>query len=413
MAGVSLKCGDCGALLKSVEEAQEHAELTSHSNFSESTEAVLNLVCSSCGKPCRSKTETDLHAKRTGHAEFLDKTLEAATPISLEVPKQDTFESNDVDAASASNQPEEMVVPEVDKKLLEELETMGFSTARATRALHFSGNNSLEAAVNWVVEHENDPDSDQMPLVPANAKVDAPKPLLTPEEMKLKAQELRDRARKKKDEEEKRMEREREKERIRVGKELLEAKRIEEENERKRLLALRKAEKEEEKRAREKIRQKLEEDKAERRRKLGLPAEEPGAAKPATPAVEERKSSLPVRPATKAEQMRECLRSLKQNHRDDDAKVKRAFQTLLTYIGNVAKNPSEEKFRKIRVTNPSFQERVGAFTGGIEFLELCGFEKIDSNEFLFLPRDKVDLTVLNSAGSELDSAIKNPYFGVL
>lgn len=56
MAGVSLKCGDCGALLRSVEEAQEHAELTSHSNFSESTEAVLNLVCSTCGKPCRSKT---------------------------------------------------------------------------------------------------------------------------------------------------------------------------------------------------------------------------------------------------------------------------------------------------------------------------------------------------------------------
>ncbi|KAI9115125.1 hypothetical protein K1719_014138 [Acacia pycnantha] len=29
MAGVSLQCGDCGALLRSVEEAQEHAELTS------------------------------------------------------------------------------------------------------------------------------------------------------------------------------------------------------------------------------------------------------------------------------------------------------------------------------------------------------------------------------------------------
>ena len=56
MAGVSLKCGDCGALLKSVEEAQEHAELTSHSNFAESTEAVLNIVCTTCSKPCRSKT---------------------------------------------------------------------------------------------------------------------------------------------------------------------------------------------------------------------------------------------------------------------------------------------------------------------------------------------------------------------
>lgn len=412
MAGVSLKCGDCGALLKSVQEAQDHAELTSHSNFSESTEPVLNLVCSICGKPCRSKTESELHTKRTGHTEFMDKTSEAAKPISLEVPKVVDSEEDAVSSA-CSGQPEEMVVPEVDKKLLEELEGMGFPAARATRALHYSGNTSLEAAVNWIVEHENDSDIDQMPLVHANTKVEDPKPSLTPEEMKIKAQELRERARKKKEEEEKRMEREREKERIRIGKELLEAKRIEEENERKRLLALRKAEKEEEQRAREKIRQKLEEDKAERRRKLGLPPEDPAAVKPSTPSVPEKKSALPIRPATKVEQMRECLRSLKHNHKDDDAKVKRAFQTLLTYIGNVAKSPDEEKYRKIRLSNPSFQDRVGGLKGGIEFLELCGFEKIEGGEFLFLPRDSVDMAVLNSAGSELNSAIVNPFFGVL
>ncbi|GLT73212.1 hypothetical protein SLA2020_450850 [Shorea laevis] len=234
MAGVSLKCGDCGALLRSVEEAQEHAELTSHNNFSESTEAVLNLVCSTCAKPCRSKTESDLHTKRTGHTEFADKTLEAAKPISLEVPKA-AAELEQATNASTS-QPEEMVVPEVDKKLLEELEAMGFPVARATRALHFSGNASIEAAINWVVEHENDSDIDQMPLVPVNTKVEAAKPSLTPEELKAKQQELREKARKKKEEEEKRTEREREKERIRVGKELLEAKRIEEDNERKRFV---------------------------------------------------------------------------------------------------------------------------------------------------------------------------------
>ncbi|XP_004504346.1 uncharacterized protein [Cicer arietinum] len=408
MAGVSLQCGDCGALLKSVEEAQEHAELTSHSNFSESTEPVLNLVCTTCSKPCRSKTESDLHTKRTGHTEFVDKTSEAAKPISLEVPKGDS-ESQE---GGTTDQNEEMVVPEVDKNLLEELESMGFSTARATRALHFSGNASLEAAVTWIENHEDRPDIDEMPLVPAVSKAKATKASLTPEETNAILRDLREKARKKKEEEEKRMEREREKERIRVGKELLEAKRIEEENERKRLLALRKAEKEEEKRAREKIKQKLEEDKAERRRKLGLPPEEPSAPKPSA-VVEEKKSFLPIRPATKTEQMRECLRSLKQNHKEDDARVKRAFQTLLTYVGNVARNPDEEKFRKIRLSNPAFQERVGALKGGIEFLEICGFEKIDSGEVLFLPRNKVEIPVLNSAGSELDSAIKNPFFGVL
>ncbi|KAK9183543.1 hypothetical protein WN944_026696 [Citrus x changshan-huyou] len=389
MAGVSLKCGDCGALLRSVQEAQEHAELTSHSNFSESTEAVLNLVCATCGKPCRSKTETDLHTKRTGHTDFVDKTSEAAKPISLEVPKATADSGEAIDVDMSGSQPEEMVEPEVDKELLKELEAMGFPVARATRALHYSGE------------------------VPVSGGGGASKSSLTPEEIKLKAQELRERARKKKEEEEKRMEREREKERIRIGKELLEAKRIEEENERKRILALRKAEKEEEKRAREKIRQKLEEDKAERRRRLGLPPEDPATTKSSAPVVEEKKSMLPIRPATKVEQMRECLRSLKQNHKDDDAKVKRAFQTLLTYIGNVAKNPNEEKFRKIRLSNQTFQDRVGALNGGLEFLELCGFEKIEGGEFLFLPREKVDMVVLNSAGSELTSAINNPFFGVL
>ncbi|GER28780.1 ubiquitin-associated domain-containing family protein [Striga asiatica] len=433
-------------------EAQEHAELTKHANFVESTEAVLNLVCSDCGKPCRSKTvrlfccifhadcvstvsrvvqnacgpvglpekldimerESDLHTKRTGHTEFVDKTSETVKPIILEAPKlNDDVQMEKADVGSSSQQ-EEMVVPEVSQQLLAELEEMGFSKERAIRALHFSGNSSLEDAANWIVEHDNDPDIDKMLLVPVSSKQpQAPKPSLTPEELKLKQQELRERARKKKEEEEKRMEREREKERIRVGRELLEAKRIEEENERKRILALRKAEKEEERRAREKIRQKLEEDKAERRRKLGLPVEESSAAKSSAPVVEEKKSFLPVRPATKAEQMRECLRTLKQNHKDDDAKVKMAFNTLLTFAKNVATNPNEEKFRKIRITNANFQERVGKLKGGIEFLELCGFEKMEGGEFLYLSREKVDIAVLHSAGSELNSAINNPFFGVL
>ncbi|CAL1401869.1 unnamed protein product [Linum trigynum] len=103
MVGVSMKCGDCGTLLKSVEEAQGHAELTSRSNFSDSTKVVLNLVCSACGKPCRSKTETDLHTKRTGRTEFVDKTEEATKPINLEAPKVPM----DVDEpTSSSGQPE-------------------------------------------------------------------------------------------------------------------------------------------------------------------------------------------------------------------------------------------------------------------------------------------------------------------
>ncbi|XP_024359137.1 uncharacterized protein [Physcomitrium patens] len=409
MAGLSLECGDCKALLRTTEEAQEHAELTGHKNFHESTQAVLNLICTSCGKPCRTQTEQDLHTKRTGHADFADKTAETAKPIVLEN-KPVAGPSVSGEGGSAENAPE-MVVPEVNKEALAELEAMGFPTARSTRALHFTGSSNVETAVNWIVEHENDPDIDEMPLVPSDANTSI-QSLLTPEEAKAKAQELVQRAKRKKEEEEKRMEKERERERIRIGKELQEARRIEEQQERQRIIAFRKAEKEEENRARLKIRQKLEEDKAERRRKLGLPPEEPKPVVAAPPPQEEKKPFVPLRPASKAEQMRECLRGLKQAHKEDEAKVKKAFQTMLTYIGNVARSPNEDKFRKIRLTNATFQERVGSLRGGIEFLQLCGFER-DQDEFLTLPREKVDMVLLNTAGSELNSAINNPFFGVL
>lgn len=62
---------------------------------------------------------------------------------------------------------------------------------------------------------------------------------------------------------------------------------------------------------------------------------------------------------------------------------------------------------------PKLQERLGNMKEGIEFLELCGFERVDGGKFLFLPRDKVDLEVLKSAGAALDTAITNPFFGLL
>lgn len=40
---------------------------------------------------------------------------------------------------------------------------------------------------------------------------------------------------------------------------------------------------------------------------------------------------------------------------DNDQQVKTAFNTLLTYIKNVATKPDEEKFRKIRLSNATFQ----------------------------------------------------------
>jgi len=45
-----------------------------------------------------------------------------------------------------------MVVPDVDKSLLEQLESMGFPPARATRALHYSGK-SFDYTVSFRMFH--------------------------------------------------------------------------------------------------------------------------------------------------------------------------------------------------------------------------------------------------------------------
>lgn len=49
----------------------------------------------------------------------------------------------------------------------------------------------------------------------------------------------------------------------------------------------------------------------------------------------------------------------------------------------------------------------------MKILELCGFEKDQQGEFVIIPREKVDPILLQTAGSEINSAIVNPFFGVL
>jgi UBX domain-containing protein 6 len=48
--------------------------------------------------------------------------------------------------------------------------------------------------------------------------------------------------------------------------------------------------------------------------------------------------------------------------------------TLVKYLDNVINNPTEEKYRKIRLSNKAFKERVSQLNGTDEFLQACGFQ---------------------------------------
>ncbi|XP_005993833.1 UBX domain-containing protein 6 isoform X2 [Latimeria chalumnae] len=59
----------------------------------------------------------------------------------------------------------------------------------------------------------------------------------------------------------------------------------------------------------------------------------------------------------------------------DKEKVKVATETIAKYIDNICNNPTEEKYRKIKLQNKVFQERVVCLEGAHEFFQAIGFEK--------------------------------------
>ena len=55
-------------------------------------------------------------------------------------------------------------------------------------------------------------------------------------------------------------------------------------------------------------------------------------------------------------------------------KVQQCVETLFRYLDNIVQNPDEEKYRKIRINNKVYQERVAPLEGVKQFLHAAGFE---------------------------------------
>ncbi|KAK9839907.1 hypothetical protein WJX74_000208 [Apatococcus lobatus] len=420
-APLSLVCRNCNAPLRSVKEAQDHNASTGHADFEESVEAVLSLVCEDCGKPCRNQTEQDLHTKRTGHRKFVDKTSEA---MAIDTEQQMAAASEEIKdelqeiaGPSKPQAVQEKVAPEVDPSLRQQIEDMGFSANKATRALHFTGTASLEQAIDWIMKHQDDADVDE-PLM-----VDAAKPKMSPEETKKQIEDLRIKNKAKREKEEAEMRKLREQERIRSGKELQAAERENKMNELKRNVEYRKREKEQDAIARAKIKARLEEDRRERRRKLGLPEEltaeeqeletKKEEAKKASKAAPARVDASPSAAASFAQNLRKILVDQKKQHPNDDAKLRACWTTLLRCIGNVAQHPGEEKYRQLKLSSAAFQSKVASVNGSLQFLNLCGFKQNEAADALHMDAASMKQDLLTVAGAELNSALTNPFFGML
>ncbi|KAJ8338007.1 hypothetical protein SKAU_G00369730 [Synaphobranchus kaupii] len=200
---------------------------------------------------------------------------------------------------------------------LDSLLEMGFNRNRAEKALAHTGNQGIERAMDWLMEHESDPDIDE-PYVPPVGNVlgsteneqsppqPSPDPTtgqegemrpegkrpMTEEEkqeqikrleelMKVKQEERRERERQE--------EVDREKQRRKQGQELLQVKQKMQEDEMKKLTDQRRREKMEDRMAKQRVREKIARDREERAQKFGggssgaVPSSPPAEAVPSSP----------------------------------------------------------------------------------------------------------------------------------
>ncbi|XP_054645240.1 UBX domain-containing protein 6 isoform X1 [Dunckerocampus dactyliophorus] len=82
----------------------------------------------------------------------------------------------------------------------------------------------------------------------------------------------------------------------------------------------------------------------------------------------------------------------------DKEKVKAAVDIISKYVENICKNPSDDKYRKLKLSNKVFQDKVRGVEGSREFLQALGFTSTmlpvdgqeEDEEFLVLPEQSPD-----------------------
>jgi PUB domain len=168
---------------------------------------------------------------------------------------------------------------------------------------------------------------------------------MTKEEKLAKARALQDEARKRRAAEEKRIAEEQEKNRIRIAKELTEAKRKMDEQQQKLALEFQRKEKMEFENAKKAMLEQLKRDKMER---FG------GAAVANTGAgvAEAPKPKFPQG----MELVSHGIKTVRTIYTEDrqPGVAKTAFKTCHTILSNALKDPTEEKFKKINLSNENF-----------------------------------------------------------
>ena len=252
----------------------------------------------------------------------------------------------------------------VDQNLVNTLMEMGISKTVSEKALFLTQAKSIEPALDWIGEHQNDPDyEEELQIVQGESNSS-----LTREEAVIKARELQQKLKRDRDAKDKELELQRERDRIRVNKELSEAKRKADDQEYKRAIDERIREK---KKVADELKEQEEILRREKEARFGKKFGDAGSTE--KPPQERMAAAL------------KSIKTLYPNYRNPGV-ARTALTTLRVYTSNIMSNPEEHKYRSIKKDNKAFQDRVAKVTGGVIFLKALGFTE-QADMFVFSSSD--------------------------
>lgn len=333
------------------------------------------------------------------------------TVITAQLNSDTVHDKLDMEAAMAEQQAEdskwgeEMIPVPVPQELLQQLIEMGFSDTVSRKGL-VHGKSSIEEALSWIAEHQDDPDIDQAYMVRKSDVME--KPVLTEEEKEKKMLELKEKIRVRKENrvrEEKANEIKREKERRESGQKIGE---IQEERDRlgrKRELEKQKKEKLDAERERERLRQEIARDKELRKLNkgvlpsvLGVDGYNPSLGQSA-PAAGPPAAVAPQPSVTVVQAIDNSILTVSRYRTAGDGG--KALALLITFVRNVHDNPHELKYRSINMESNAFKTKLAPLTGPTVLLKSLGFKKLESEEKKLLLEGDIDQQLFGSTLQKL------------
>jgi len=388
-------------------------------------------------------TPAQMHAARLARYANMSATPTTATAITEDVEMKPastptTDSPDDVEMADASAATATVKTEGALKTLVEEL---GFSVELAVAGLK-NGGNTLEGAVEWIAQHQDDKDSgtteEQAKSYKCNTtgklfksmadlelhanrtghtdfseSTEEIKPL-TAEQKAAKILEIKALLKTKRDqrlEEERESDILREKERRFMGKEMSATREEMERDQRKHKVRQKKREKDAYRRERERIIAELAKDKAERMAnkgkltsKLSVNGYKPDAIQYDNTANDTPTTTDETDPASKKKQpavakIDDYIKKVSSYRAGGDGA--KCLKILLAYIGNIVDNPDEPKFKSINTENKAYKLKVKPLIGAKTLLLAIGFQLEDTKMNL---RPDADMDILQQTKEKLQVA---------